>query len=532
MVRPLFLCVLVVSVLSMPATPCSAQPDARYLVPKDVLVVDTTVTTQTNKHLVEEHGNVSPATTTTVKREGSATLMAIGDGRQVVNVHLKNSGLSDTSFALEFAPNGLLTSINASSKGRLGEIIGSVFKFAGTVLSFVNPAFAGGVACQRPAPEGPVGLRYYVQQSATGCDFWKDLGEAETRLETSLQALAALQDQIANPATRPSDLSARITLQRAAVKDAQSNLAARQDALAKGLEAFLKSQSIGPGTPVVSRTRLIFELDELPLDGTITDGMDDAKTLAALAAKKTMLNLYTTTGVVVTLGTPGYEQPPAALVDDPSGKTVSVCHRPTTPLRLRLFVKVKRDGIEVLEQSVDSVENVLHPFVPSACTTFKASSLGERKLALTMDDKGRLKRVERSGTSDVAVLTASLSAAASALRDEYAASLKKLEEAQTSSRNLKLGDLVTEAERLKKEKAVLDAKLDLDAGSANYDAVLSQRRLAADLATLQADVSLANAEDTREQRLEIERLKADIELLQKTMDLMRAEQELLKLRKD
>jgi hypothetical protein len=514
------------------AAPCAAQPDARYLVPKDVLVVDVTVTTQTNKQLVEGNGIVAPVAATTVKREGTATLLAVGDTNQVVNVHLKNSGLSDTSFALEFAPNGLLTSINASSKGRLGEILGSVFKFAGTVLSVISPGFAGGVPCDRPAPAAPLDLRYFVQQNPQGCDAWKALGEAETRLENAVQALAALQDQIVTPATRPSDLAARITLQRAAVKDAQLHLASRQDALAKSLEAFLKSQSIGPGTPVSARTRVILELDELPRDGAITEGMDDAAAQAALTATKSMANLYKSTGVVATLGTSGHERLPAPLPDDASGKTVTVCHRPTTPLRLRLFVKVKREGKETLQQTVDSIENVLHPFVPSACTSFKASSLGERKLALTMDDKGRLKRVERSGTSDVAALTASLSVAAAALRDEYAASLKKLEEVQTSSRNLKLGDLTTEADRLKKEKAVLDAKLDLDAGSANYDAVLSQRRLAADLAALQADVNLANAEDTREQRLEIERLKADIELMQKTMDLMRAEQELLKLRKD
>jgi hypothetical protein len=516
------------------APPCLARQDARYLVPKDVLAVDVVVTTTSATRLVDDGGVLKPEQTTTVKREATATLMAVGDPAQPVNIHLRNSGLSDTSFALEFAPNGLLTSINASSHGRLGDIIGSVFKFAGTVLSFLRPGFAAvDTACSRPAPASPAELRFFVQSNTRGCELWVALGRAETHLATQEAALASLQDQI--PAARPDqirDLTARIALQRAAVRDAKTSLSQRQDALAAELEKFLKSEGIGAGEPKVQRSRFLLELSDLPPDETVTDGMSIADVTTRLAGHPKALDLFKRGGVVATLGATKFSSTPAAPADDATGKTVTVCHRPATPLRLRLFVQARvRGGAEQIQQSVDAIENVLHPYVPAACTTFKASSLGDRKLALTMDEKGRLKRVERSGTSDAAALTASLATASAALRDEYAASLKKVEEIQTTSRNIRLADLGTEAERLKKEKAVIDAKLELEAGSINYETVLSQRKLAADLAALQADVNLATAEDTRDQRQEIERLKVEIEVLQKSLDLLRAEQELIKAKK-
>jgi len=96
---------------------------------------------------------------------------------------------------------------------------------------------------------------------------------------------------------------------------------------------------------------------------------------------------------------------------------------------------------------------------------------------------------------------------------------------------LALDNLATKADRLKQEKAVLDAQLQLEGGQATFETALKQQQKQSELNALNTDVQLAAAQETREQRQQIEQLKVAIEQLQKSLELLKAQQELDKAQK-
>ena len=135
-------------------------------------------------------------------------------------------------------------------------------------------------------------------------------------------------------------------------------------------------------------------------------------------------------------------------------------------------------------------------------------------------------RTDYTATSSAAAAVTALASAATTFRDEYAATLAKMVEIDGNRRTLKLSDLTTRVDTLKKERERLDAQLATDTAASNFDLSLKQQRLAAEAAELQAQAALDAAQATAEQRLEIEKLKTEIDLVRRELELLKAKQEL------
>jgi ribosomal protein L29 len=137
-----------------------------------------------------------------------------------------------------------------------------------------------------------------------------------------------------------------------------------------------------------------------------------------------------------------------------------------------------------------------------------------------------LARIDYTAGSSAAAAVTALASAGSTFRDEYATTVAKMVEIDTNARKLKLSDLTTKVDTLKKEQERLDTQLAVDTAGANFDLVLKQRQLAAEAATLQAQTALDTAVATAEQRKAIEEMKLEIELVKRELELLKAKQEL------
>jgi hypothetical protein len=273
----------------------------------------------------------------------------------------------------------------------------------------------------------------------------------------------------------------------------------------------------------------------------IEDGASDGEIRAAIETKyPKAYAFFTKAHTIVTLSAPippggvgggaANATTPVTLPDVATkGKAFPVCFRQGEFLRLRLFAAV--DDATHVTQVSDANENIMYPTLPVACMTFSPSALADRSLAITFDDKGRPSHVERSAKSDIAALAAALASSAATLRDEYAATLSKLVDIDTSKRALALNDLTTKLETLKKQKDILDTQLTVEANTANFTTSLEQKQAEAALSGLQAQITLDVARASADQQRDIGQIKTALELLNKQIELLKAQIEMDKTKR-
>jgi hypothetical protein len=159
------------------------------------------------------------------------------------------------------------------------------------------------------------------------------------------------------------------------------------------------------------------------------------------------------------------------------------------------------------------------------------SAWAKRQISVAFNDRGQPSTLDWAADSNVAAVTASLAASAGALRDEYTNTVSKLSQAASDRQTLALADLSSRLETLQKQKAILDAEVQLDAAGVNRDAAVKQQQAAADLAQLQAEASLQTAKSTADQQQQIAQLKTAVDLLKQQLELVQAQQALEKAQK-
>jgi len=229
-------------------------------------------------------------------------------------------------------------------------------------------------------------------------------------------------------------------------------------------------------------------------------------------------------GLIIGVDQPTDATRPDGLPSSDGSDDVAILFRQAVPLRMQVLVSTQPDDKkpEALSLVSDQHEQVIHPNLPIHRVAFKRSMLADRQIGLSFDQKGAPVRLERSGKSSVAALASSIATAATTFRDEYAATLDKVVDIQTSQRAIKLNDLTTRLERAKKDKELLDAKLQLDASTANFESSLKQQQAAQELAQLQAEAALTAAQQTKDQQLDIAKLKVSIDQLKQELAELRA----------
>ena len=79
---------------------------------------------------------------------------------------------------------------------------------------------------------------------------------------------------------------------------------------------------------------------------------------------------------------------------------------------------------------------------------------------------------------------------------------------------------------MKKEKELTDVQLEKEAVSSNYDLILRQRQLAAELDVLQKEFALEKATETGPQELELAKLKLELEQLKQELEILKIKLEL------
>jgi hypothetical protein len=543
-----------VAMVLAPITPAFAESAVRYYPGKDIVLV-TVVETVTATTTVEDTGTAFKLNRkSTTKREGTVAIKTVADTLYPKTLDLQAKGLSDTSFSVELSEENLLRAINLSSTGRFGDFLTSIAKIAGVALAVASlasqpPRFSGCTGHDPAFAALPLNARYFIEQNANGCVLAKQVLADQKTVQLRQGELRSLEDQVVGaPSSEVAALQRRISLARASLDDALKALAAQSQSFAAALTAFAEDQELGTVSKGSATHTAVLQLTDLPPATVLTDDMvyqDAVNALKNYAVAKSVLERLK---VALTLQTHDDAKP----VNQDDGNTkstdqdkvVTICFRQSIPAELRVLLlksTVKEDGDGTPDGSTPAgaklravshtIENVQHPATPLTCPAFRASAFADRKLALVFDAKGRPQKIQREEKSSAAAVASALGAASSTLLSEAATNLKTLEGIEASRRTLSLNDLTAKAERLKQEKTVLDAQLQLEGAQATFESALKQQKLQADLNALNVEVQLTAAEETRDQRQEIERLKVAIEQLQKSLELLKAQHELDKAAK-
>jgi hypothetical protein len=549
--------IVVSAAVAMAPVTALAEPAVHYYPGTDVVLVTVTETVTATTTVEDTGTEFKLNRNTTTKREGTVAVRTVADTANPRTIDLQAKGLTDSAFSVELSEDGLLRAINLSSTGRFGDFLTSAAKIAGVVLAVASLATATppAGACNGRDPmfaAMPVNARYFVTLDATGCTLAKQVVADQKTVQQRENELRGFEDQVVGaPSGEVATLQRRVTLARASLEDALKLLASHSQSFAAALKAFEADQELGTVPKGQSTQTAVLHVADLPPTDILPDGVSFQDALGALnkyPAAKDVLNRLKVAVTLQALQGAGQATPSDSSKgggkDGDDRKSVTVCYRQSIPAELRVLllkstVVEDNDGSAggssptpaKLREVSHTIENVLQPSAAVICPAFKASAFADRKLALVFDAKGRPQKIQREEKSSAAAAAGALAAASSTLLSDAAANLKTLEGIQVSRRALSLSDLTARAERLKQEKAVLDAQLQLQGAQATFDSALKQQQLQADLNALNVDVQLTAAEDTREQRLEIERLKLAIDQLHKSLELLKAQQELEKTRK-
>lgn len=580
--NPLYFIVALVFLASARVARAEDNVGVSYFLPKQVLVLDTAQRTETRRVAIERRvtdsgcdpgaPDYSPTDppppdpevdfkrlcigqSTLVSRTVAAQLKVVADleAKEIV-LNAPKSALADQKFTVELQ-SGLLKSVNLSSQGRLGEVLSGIAKFAASVFAFPIPSGQAVAGAQPPSPTAcnpflppyknlADAVRLLVSRDPAACDLWKSIAAASDHVEELTEQVRESESKLGG--TNEPALSVLITKlkeQRKAVDDGKKQAATIQTVFTAMVDAFTKANELGLRVDNTTFSDVL-ELHQLPpVDPTAS--LDPVKLLSDLRAHYAVAaDVFERTLVVARLSPMAGGNAPkkeAAKVSacTTDSKSASISFRNAEPVRLQIWAaqtemepgsdrpKLEKGvPLTVVRPVAERIETVTHQSQPARCMVFKPSALAKRELVMTFDERGQLTKVDQAADSSAAALAGALAGAATSFRDQYADSVEKLVKIDANERALKLSDLTTQIETLKKQKELLDAQLTTDSATASYDLTLKQRQLEAEAHVLEAESSLETAKATAEQRREIELLKVEVDVLKKELELIKARADL------
>lgn len=501
---------------------------------------------------------------TVITREGAAASRLIPDPNLAVPVSDTTPALVDDHQVLELREGMLLASINATSVGRAGDVITSIAKFAGIFLGRlpvrvdatppppVQPPTVPISKCDPFAAayrDLPDTMRLWLWENTSACSEWGAITKLSDARQDRVDDRLMLEEEIKSA----SGAELKVLLQKVKVIDEavgkiDKEIKGRKDSFDAQFSVFAQQLRLG-STTETTHFNSVLDFRELPPGTGLQVGMpfeqvdDKAKSYPASARE-----LWNRANLIVSSDTTGVklkpavgDQPPecATPVSVPSNtdtkKTVQIAFRQGTPARLRVWIADQRSmpgdqpgqPLPVrLRLIADQWQNVVHPCLGISTIKFSRSIWAKREVSLTFDERGRPLRLDRSTGSDGAAIAAAIAGAATAVRDEYATTLNKAAAEASDRRTIELAELTTRVEKLKKEKDILDAQLQVDVSRSGHEASFKRQQAAADLAQLEAELSLQTAQAAAEQKAQIEQLKVSLDHVNKQIELLKAQQQL------
>ena len=415
-----------------------------------------------------------------------------------------------------------------------------------------TPAPAAGTAtaaapCDRRAETSLADLSmanlYFLARSAKHRRLWTTARDAESLLQERSCRRAELERSAERAAgSGLEEVRARVASQR------DLEAAARMDLYlaSQELDAAVRHFQLETGIDAPYRTevvRMTLDLDEIPPPDMLrraalaeaparSAGMTDADVRAALKSFPRMLELYERTGIALTLTPPPYAVRGGTVwsQDSPGVAETRIYYRPSYTAVLTTYATARTideqgGEQELLRMSSVASDDVVHPKMPVQGFSFAPQDFADRKLGITFDDMGRLARLDQAGRSAAAGASGTAADAIRIARDEYADTLMRIAQVQDSQRLISQNDLITELDRLMRQRHLLDERLELAGTRGSYDLLLEKKRLDAELGVLQSRRYLAGEKGAPE-------VSADLQELRSRLDQLARELEALKRRSD
>jgi hypothetical protein len=380
---------------------------------------------------------------------------------------------------------------------------------------------------------------YFLARSAKHRRLWTTVRDAESLFQERSCRRAELE-RSAERATGKGleEVRARVASQR------DLEAAARMDLYlaSEELDAAVRHFQLETGIDAPHRTevvRMTLDLDEIPPPDMLrraalpepparSAGMTDADVRAALKSFPRMLELYERTGIALTLTPPPYAVRGGTVwsQDSPGVAETRIYYRPSYTAVLTTYATsrtIDEQGgeQELLRMSSVASDDVVHPKMPVQGFSFAPQDFADRKLGITFDDMGRLARLDQAGRSAAAGASGTAADAIRIARDEYADTLMRIAQIQDSQRLISQNDLITELDRLMRQRHLLEERLELAGTRGSYDLLLEKKRLDAELGVLQSRRYLAGEKGAPEVSAELQELRSKLDQLARELEALK-----------
>lgn len=554
---------------------------ARYHLAKDLVVIDATISNSVSRSIADDL-SVKAQVAKPESVEWAVNLKTVADPSEFYVLDLKPSGSKDQTLAIQIGESGLLTSINYTTVDKTGEIITNVAKsvasVAGAFVGFraIAPAAVDDVFALTPLASDPrkaearklFGLLtnealYFIKTTAAGKDLITeqilaqlDVRETKEKLDLALRAVLAAADEAS--AKEP---IRKVGVWRDLLKAAEDKGSLKTAAFAAAMDTFLASEHLGKVTKIVKQSWSL-ELSQLPTSDLLKDKVTPSAVSQALVNFPRAKEVFEQSGVVVAYDTdaivpgPAPAVPPAApapavpapapapvpapvTTTDESKGPARIYYRDAHAAHLSIFAtaSIPESTLQAFTTQVRLAEErvlpVIDPRVPASSVAFEAKAFSNQNLQLTFTAQGRLTGVTQGATASLAGAASALANTVSAARDEFAATLTKAKEVQSTIQTIEANRLQARLDDLTKRKQIVDAKVALDASNANSEAKLEKLHLdqQIELATQQLAIAKLQGQQTQLNAAipGVEQLKLEVELIKQRIEVLKQQAELNRL---
>ena len=565
------------------------SPGLRYRLPVDVALVKVALTTtrttkvkdihveptqlasdvRKTKRIERKPPTINLETSIEVAHDVNLQLKAVADPAETYFLNLLPEKTRDSTLGVHVSPGGLLESINITSDGRGGDILKSIGRLTGTVVSLTTgPLMSTELSndgamkildeelllCDQPtAPDVvvlPIETRAMLVEWDAACLVFRRMQVREKEISTIDETIAQLTRQLPQATgDAVKDLKARIELAQSQ-RDQRTKVVTEQATHLQGLLAEYRRQRKLGSKVTTESFEFVFDMDKLVPIKDVSSAPTNGALRLALKNRPQALDALDAAGIVLAAefvpaqsetGPIGEGKPTSTSVTAPKQPQVKIFYRQPRRLRLTLYLTQptasegdaeqpeRRDkAIAPVKPGTTQIADVILPATEPDFVEFESRAFGNGKLALKFNAGGRPTQIDQNSTASVAAALGAIDTATGAAFDAFNETTKKLTEVQDNRRKLSLSDLETRLARLKKEKEVLDAEGGLDAGRLTAANSLRQQQIASDLATLQAEIGLATVQANQQAQLETATMKAQIEKLTQELALLKAQLELAK----
>jgi len=380
---------------------------------------------------------------------------------------------------------------------------------------------------------------YFLARSQKNRRLWAERRDAEQLLQDRICRRGELERAAERADTLDlAGAAARLAVQIELEAAARIDLQAASDELDQAVRDFQRDSGIdGPTRTEV--VRMTFDLDEIPppdvLAAAVTPvapgrsaGMASTTVRAALKAYPRLLELYDRTGIALTL-TP----PPVAVRggtvwgdDTATDNRTRIYYRPSYTAALTTYGTLRAADEQGGEQEVLRLfgvtsDDVVHPKMPLLGFAFEPAEFAERQLALAFDEKGRLVRFDQAGKSSLAGASTAAAEAVQTARDQYTETLARVVDIQTLNRRLEQNEAITKLDRLERQRALLDTRMELAGQRSTYDLVLEKRRLDAELGVILSRSAVGGEKDAASVSAEVAELRSKLDQLTREMEQLK-----------